>query len=549
MRAGTRFPRVRRLPTLLLVVVGLAASGCSGLRIHRPQDLANAQAAQTAFQAADLADTVTAERARLDKVLAEELELIRKHALARRDARLIYIIGEGDSTTAWNFLEADIQDRVKELGLDDQSFAATLAKIAQLPTAKAALRQSRLEYEAFRAAHPSLPVLSCPLPPDFDEAGLAGTGNAQDAFEDYKFNCQTFLSINTIPSKNGQEIQRLRQAQAAAAEAGQNALDAVSQARSEYADALNSAGPDQQALKRQRLLDAFASLGNLGNQLQGIREGTITPDDLPNVGDLRNQLQKILDGEATLESLGLKEAAGDLEATLEKIRLEVEQGNVVAALSTALGNEEAQKWLFPRLQGENATKFVSALVDIGKTLEATEGPRPVTALLIRQEQLNLDIQAADQRQAFFDDVVELLEAQDQAAQDEVVYLGQAMRWLTDLRNSQCLTAEGTPTGGIAQLLATGTQEKCRERVFRLLVAYSSSWTFGRVQAEQIDQRIVGLHQQAALDASEIALAKWQSLFGLPIGQLVALYETGVRPQDLLDILNLVGLGAIAVGVN
>jgi hypothetical protein len=74
---------------LLLVAFCILATGCSGLHIHQPIDLENAKAAQTHFNNAKLKETVKAERDRLATVLETELELVKRHTLARRDARLV----------------------------------------------------------------------------------------------------------------------------------------------------------------------------------------------------------------------------------------------------------------------------------------------------------------------------------------------------------------------------------------------------------------------------------------------------------------------------
>ena len=297
---------------------------------------------------------------------------------------------------------------------------------------------------------------------------------------------------------------------------------------------------------RDKLLNAFNNLGSLGAQLSEIAEAKTAVNDL-----------------------GISDHLSDLRALAKTAQLEVERGNVTAALSAALGSSDVQHWLAPQLQGKGTKKVLGAFKQLGTTVrQAQAAPGPVTGLLIRQEQLNLDLKDAGQRAAVFDDLLSLLVEQDKAYRVELMELDQAHRWLRSLKErTTCLAPkassndQGDGAGGkkdvtdevetwdLTELFDSEPDKKCREWVFRLLVHYSAAWTLGRVEVELIDQRMIGLHQQAALDRSDIALAKWQSLLELPAGQLVSLYETGVKPQDILEILDLVGLGWIAGGVN
>ncbi len=552
-----RQPGFGRL-VVVLALVSLLGGGCAGFRIHRPQDFANARQAQESFRAAALAETIDAERRRLDEVLEEELELVREHTLARRDARLLYIIGEGDSPKAWTWLEEDIAKRLDELGLDETGFKTVLTKLNQIEPRLASLEQSAHRWNVEQARDAKLPGLRCSAEQAaqvkqaraaanryldaFDEEtkksakenlaaaleplGFAGVPekDTQVTFlEDYFKTCGDYLAVTDIPLVNQKVITEMEEAKAAAVAKTAD----VAMANAAYLEALKGTDEVKKEAARQGVVDAFQKLAVLADNLERLtQEG---------------------DAGAALQALGLGGRASLLDvpgltATPLIAKLEAQRQGVLAQLASALPGDTA--------------KVFDSLQAIGTALEAPAGPPPVTELLLLEEQLNLDLEAAAKRKAFFDQKLALLREQEEAYLVELVHLGRAEMTRRGLAK-KCLLPEAPEPEAITEprlleRLFTDTPvalEKCREDVFRLLVAYSNAWTLGRVKVEQFDYRLIALHHQAALDSSEIAFAKWQSLLGLPIDQLVALHQTGLRAEDIMSIVNALGLGAIAAGVN
>ncbi len=239
---------------------------------------------------------------------------------------------------------------------------------------------------------------------------------------------------------------------------------------------------------------------------------------------------------------------------------------------------------------ETAADIIGVLATVGKALEKAENYPPVSKLQIQAEQLRLNMVAAQRRKAFFDKTLSLLEKQREARTQEILYLARVeqLRWqivgqtaesgvegpdtaasgpegpeTTESEGENPNTAEneskekGCLNDKQKKYLhkvfhtQTGVDEKCREKVFKLLAAYSNSWLLGRVPQEQLDYQIINLHHVAALDISEIAFARWESLLGVPINKMVALQDTGVRREDISTIINALGYIGItaAVGAN
>jgi hypothetical protein len=93
---------------------------------------------------------------------------------------------------------------------------------------------------------------------------------------------------------------------------------------------------------------------------------------------------------------------------------------------------------------------------------------------------------------------------------------------------------------------TGT---CKEDALRALVYYANSWALGRVTADRIDYTLIGARHVAALDVSEVALAQWENLIGVPINGLVAYHASGLKPEDIAAFLQALGVIGIAAGVH
>jgi len=96
---------------------------------------------------------------------------------------------------------------------------------------------------------------------------------------------------------------------------------------------------------------------------------------------------------------------------------------------------------------------------------------------------------------------------------------------------------------------TAASLACRELMVSALLRYANSWTLGRFVQEEMDYRVIGLRHLAVIDQSEVAFAQWENVLSVPIGQLVEYHSGGIRPEDVANLINALGLGAIGYGVN
>ena len=525
--------------TLMVVIVCLLNIGCSGLHIHQPLDLEHAKSAQTHFNNAALKETVKAERERLASVLEDELDLVRRHTLARRDARLVYIIGEGESEKTWEFLENDVSRRIGELGMDMATFQKTVIDISMLPDRTNDLQTKTERWDRLRIKNPQLPVLSCTPKngaPTEPVKGLSPTETV--AYEDYGNTCRDYLSIAEgarLETGNEKFIADIKAALAEVVTKIKTDKDAYNKAMKDYSDALKAQDASEIKDKAEEYRKKVAAFGKIGDSL----------DQSESLKKAQEAFQKL--------DLNIGTIIDDLKSNVEIARLEVAREQILAALSAVVDAEST----IPRdaKAPTNAKEIIGVLATVGKALEKSQKNIPVSSLLLEAELLRIDIIAAERRKAFFDKTLELIDEAQAAKIQELLYLARVEQLRLQIaepgKEGKVCRQSTYDKKEIARVFesSAGVDEKCRELVFKLLVAYSNAWTFGRVPQEQIDYRLIALHHDAALDTSEIAFERWEALLGVPIGQLVDLHATGMRPEDIATIINALGLGAIAVGVN
>jgi hypothetical protein len=60
--------------------------------------------------------------------------------------------------------------------------------------------------------------------------------------------------------------------------------------------------------------------------------------------------------------------------------------------------------------------------------------------------------------------------------------------------------------------------------------------------------MAGIDHRSALENSSAAFAQWANLIGVPLSQLVAYHQSGIKSEDLANLINAAGFGAIAGGL-
>lgn len=88
----------------------------------------------------------------------------------------------------------------------------------------------------------------------------------------------------------------------------------------------------------------------------------------------------------------------------------------------------------------------------------------------------------------------------------------------------------------------------RRAIARILSAYAAAKEAHSSQG-LMEARRIQLNQSVAVDMAEISVSAWNDLLAAPIAELLQYHEGGVTTQEIANLINALGLGAIAWGVN
>ena len=158
--------------------------------------------------------------------------------------------------------------------------------------------------------------------------------------------------------------------------------------------------------------------------------------------------------------------------------------------------------------------------------------------------------------------VELLRRQRAALVDEVMFLADAVRQLESYGAPPSAGTVGSPASAGSEpppsaacpragalyddfVKATPT---CKATLARVLASVSNARTLGRAEHEKLEYMLLAQAYEAALDDSETAIAQVDSLIRIPLEQLAKAYGSGIRAEELSNVINALGLSAIAVRV-
>ena len=184
--------------------------------------------------------------------------------------------------------------------------------------------------------------------------------------------------------------------------------------------------------------------------------------------------------------------------------------------------------------GDSETiKLLASLTAIRAGLDGAAYPR-VSDLILESERLRIELNRLKGVIALEEERKTLLD----------FYLTALSREILALRFARRRAEAAQPWG----ILAKESDATKQELAADALAYLAESWSIGRTPAEEIDFLIFGIDHRAALENSSAALAQWSNLIGVPLSQLVAYHESGIKSEDLANLINAAGLSAIAAGV-
>jgi hypothetical protein len=489
-------------------------TGCNGAHLYNPAEHELAKKAESSFKDAKLSQSLEEERKLAEKMLARELEVVRRHVLARRDLTIVTLLL---ADTKVEDFQRKVGDRIVQLAGPAGQSDALVGMIAQLPTARQNVQLAearyRVAYRAIVGGRKEPDLGKCPAQEDFpglDDHKLVGL---QDAYDRLETNRQTYQNVAMqINESNSGEFGALNTRIVNVEQELQKLESAIEHADIEYQDAKKRYDNELQSSQPP---DVVQVARDLQDKLAALTRPAM-------------QAQKVL-AAAGVDDLGLSGAIKKLQAEYDNLN------ELLDAFVT--GNGQAQPDSLPatKVRVRLAATLPSVFKEVGEALNYPQ----VGVLVLEANRLRIELESVRKRRQRAQTVLDLLRLKRDATGAE---LGLLRGVQTDLNGQDA-------TKTIVSLIGDPADMLRHQRLASALLNYVNAWTVHRVAEEQADYMLIGLRHAAALDASESALAQWDNLVGEPITQLVALHGSGVKTQDLANLIQAAGLGAIGYGVN
>jgi hypothetical protein len=505
---------VSRVSTLTILIVVAILTGCANYHLYRQDTHELAVQALTSFEEAALAEALVDERQLMSEVLALELEVVRRHTIVRRNAWLRAVIG--DTTSSWSVLgETAVASRLESLVGDsrDPIVGDIIEHLQTMPKRLNDLKVARDRYLGERG--PRDPSATCPV----QDTRTAEEPLASSFFDNYKEDCAEYLA----------EVATLRERFPANSELGkvQLLLDNTAAAIKELQDSSKAATKQLTDAKKQHA-EAIRD-----------RDSTVLQRTSAELKEALGTLAKPLEIGTKLDDAFVDLGLGGQLALVETQLASIEA--ILDAVSDTTQNLGAS----PNESTKLHLRMVSFLSTLEGRISDLHTPQP-SVLLFESERLRLERERIKRRIANAEARLGLLDVKRDALLGEVFWLGKNLGTIKLHRQR-----EDTGNCEAKKSIVDTFQQRnssCRELVANALLYYANSWTLGRVVQEEVDYRLIAARHDAALDASEIALAQWQNLIGVPLSQLAAFHGAGIRSDQVRNFIQALGFsGLIAVG--
>jgi hypothetical protein len=526
-----------------LFIMGQASA--IDLHIHQPEDLEKATQARTHFNNAGLPDVVTEERKRLQLVLNAELATVEENILARRDQELIYFIDNIESKDTFGRIQERISKRLTEMEVSEEA-------IKEYNRLKTMLTNEELAYQF------SLDTFS--LVTDVKSRPICSEkNNTFGVVEGLKeqLNIDARYELRKLQAKC-EEILEIKKSLTAFKLTSPYSPDIADRISSLNAIENNSMSLAKRYMDTQKALKKAAEAKpstNLTKQaLQDIN--TFLCTDLPILEEEIEQHKK------SCANYGIKLDDDDIQVTrfaaVEKLDiLRAQQQQLNDILTTFI---EADAYLAPDAKKpKDDLGRLSVFASVFKSFQNLDPSTFASALQFEVESLRLDALKAQKQIDSLKAEVALLKLQEASWLSEWEHLSLADRIRESLLGSDgtspCSptglkkTKEGYHANVVVVLEQNAGEKKCKREIHRMLTELSNAWTFGYLPQQLAEYHRIALSHDSALDSSEIAFLRWQNLLAIPIDQLVTLHGTGIKPEDIASLIQALGLGSIAAGVN
>lgn len=422
-----------------------------------------------------------------------EIAAIRHQSRARRDKLLSVVIGGENNTESRNQLREYVDKRLEELigkGFDNNAIINWLTAKENIEPQFESVRQSYLTYEQLRKSDGPRIIRIGALLSEQDASILQEP--SKTVYDSYaqllkKYNETKKIAL-TVPVTEGilgEIVFSL------------NAQEEKLIAASEVAK-IEKANLDR--IKKDRD-DKIAESQAAGRKADEISKA---------IKEASDKTEEII---SFLKALLASTNKNDLPSTQKKIiALEEIRGkitDILPSFSDAIAGQSPSSE-----ESSQKIKILESVAVIRKGVDGIAYPK-ISDLILESERLRIELERLRA-------ILDLEEERKTMLNLQLTYLRQEIALLNNAKK------DGSFVGSLAYL--------------------AESWSIGRTPAEEMDYLIVGIDHRIALRNSTAAFEQWSNLILVPLSQLVAYHESGIRSEDLANLISAAGFSAIAPGL-
>lgn len=490
----------------------LLVTGC-GIHLHHPQDAQMARTAAEAFKDAKLTEALKAESDAASEMLNSEIAAIRRQSTARRDRLISAVIGGTTPDQSWGRIVKYADKRLGELlgpKPPDKDWEGLNEWIAVRDTPRLdTLRTLYMQYEATRTSiDPRIPRIGARIK---NNEALTLKEPLKSIYKGYvaaltRYDDET-KKANMPPAVGG-------------------SVSVIKALRDEQETRLSKA--NEAAQKAEKDLKDTKDAQE-GKTKETKAPGTKADEISKSLKDAADKTDKV---KPVLQELLNAASESDLVAVNKRITALEEIREQISGLLRAASDAVAGKELSPG--DSEKIKLLESVSAIRTGIDGAAYPR-VSDLILESERLRIEIDRLRGLVALEEERRTLFDLQLTALSREIVALRRAKQRAVSVADWNVLALE--------------TSLAKQEAAADSLAYLAESWSSGRTPAEEIDFLLCGIDHRAAIENSSAAFMQWSNLIGVPLSQLVAYHESGIKSEDLANLINAAGFSAIAAGVN
>jgi len=520
-------------------------SGCAGaLRLYDENKAKMSAGVREDYSQANVLGVIDVEKANLDHLLAEELKVVRDNHKLQVDFALLRIADDNKPMAETYNIKA--VKRLRELVLSGESSWMQLRKYlhneVDITAARIALEESAEIFESIAGWRPP----ACegdPLPQTVTLSGtLDDTARRRAVFfyGQYREACDNLKQYETkIPPGE------IRQA----FEAWRSTKKEVEKLDQKVNNA------EKEAIKRRQLYEQVKKQAD-----EAKNSGAATAKELEvRAGSLE---------EAAKAAENVAKFVGGEDVANKRLHA------IVVLLTAAAGGEIDTSDPKLKAAATVAKEIPSLAGDVKALLEQAQAPS-VNNLLIEMRHQVLLLEYAKQLRTLTQQRVDILKTQHDALRKEAEYwlnFGDAIcsyAIVSGTKKFPGRTCDNFSVSSEEKICKAGAEEvrncilskpwyetiqqpgdgPATREIYKALAAYLQALAIRATQHEQTF-RLIDVRHHESLASRESALRGWDNLVAVPVNQIEAYYQAGLKPAEIADlIVKALGFTAIAVGVS